>query len=215
MDYLGAGFRIAMEDLRLRGAGNILGEAQSGQIAKVGLDLFLEMLEEEVRRVRGETELRASEPELNFVFEAHIPASCIPDARERLRYYRALSSARDDTTLRELEAEIRDRFGHLPRELETFLGVLRLKQTLSRLRAARAELYPARGVISWGDGAPAVSTEALLAWVARRDGRARLLPPAKLEIRYDTDQPIRVALENTAAELDELLDAAAAKPQES
>jgi len=215
MDYLGAGFKIAMEDLRLRGAGNILGEAQSGQIAKVGLDLFLEMLEEEVRRVRGETEIRASEPELNFVFEAHIPGSCIPDARERLRYYRALSSARDDSALRELEAEMRDRFGHPPRELDTFLGVLRLKQTLSRLRAARAELYPSRAVVSWGDGAPAVSTRALLDWVARRDGRARLMPPAKLEIRYLEAESTRLALENTAAELEELLDTAPAKPQAS
>ncbi|ADU62746.1 MAG: transcription-repair coupling factor [Pseudodesulfovibrio sp.] len=215
MDYLGAGFKIAMEDLRMRGAGNILGEAQSGQIAKVGLDLFLEMLEEEVRRVRGETEIRASDPELNFVFEAHIPGSCIPDARERLRYYRALSSARDEMTLRELEAEIRDRFGHLPDELETFLGVLRLKQTLSRLRATRAELYPARGVISWGEGAPSVSTEALLGWVARRDGRARLLPPAKLEIRYDAAESMRLALENTAVELEELLEPVAVKPQEN
>jgi transcription-repair coupling factor (superfamily II helicase) len=215
MDYLGAGFKIAMEDLRMRGAGNILGEAQSGQIAKVGLDLFLEMLEEEVRRLRGETDVRASEPELNFVFEAHIPSGCIPDARERLRYYRALSSARDERTLRELEAEIRDRFGQLPEELESFLGVLRLKQTLSRLRAVRAELYPGRGVISWGDGAPSVSTQALLGWIGKRGERARLLPPAKLEIRYDAADSMRLALENTAAELEELLDPVAAKPHDS
>lgn len=206
MDYLGAGFKIAMEDLRLRGAGNILGEAQSGQIAKVGLELFLEMLEEEVRRVRGEADTRASEPELNFVFEAHIPGGFIPDARERLRYYKALSSAKDERSLKELEAEIRDRFGHLPKELETFLGVLRIKQALSRLQVDRAELYPGRAVISWGDNAVAASPEVLMGWIGERSDRARLLPPAKLELRYDGTESMRNALEETAVELEILIE---------
>jgi len=207
MDYLGAGFKVAMEDLRLRGAGNILGEAQSGQIAKVGLELFLEMLEEEVRRVRGQADERASEPELNFVFEAHIPGGYIPDSRERLRYYRALSSAGDDRMLTELEAEIRDRFGQLPEPLDTFLGILRLKQTLARLRVARAELYPGRAVMTWADQAVAVSPERLIAWVGQRSDRARMMPPAKLELRYSESESLRRALEDAAVELDEMLDA--------
>lgn len=206
MDYLGAGFKIAMEDLRLRGAGNILGEAQSGQIAKVGLELFLEMLEEEVRRVRGEADTRASEPELNFVFEAHIPGGYIPDAKERLRYYKALSSARDELSLTELEAEIRDRFGHLPEPLETFLGVLRIKQTLSRLQADRAELYPGRAVVSWGDNQVATDPQRLMAWITERQDRAKVLPPARLELRYQKCDTMRQALEETAVELDSLLD---------
>ncbi|MBG0789326.1 MAG: transcription-repair coupling factor [Desulfovibrionaceae bacterium] len=206
MDYLGAGFKVAMEDLRLRGAGNILGEAQSGQIAKVGLDLFLEMLEEEVRRVRGEEDTRASDPELNFVFEAHIPGGYIPDSRERLRYYKALSSTTDEMGLHELEAEIRDRFGPLPEALDSFLGVLRIKRTLSRLQAARAELYPGRVVVTWNDGAAAVSPEALIAWVGGRSGSARLLPPSKLEVRHGEAATMRRALEDTAADLETLLD---------
>lgn len=206
MDYLGAGFKIAMEDLRLRGAGNILGEAQSGQIAKVGLELFLEMLEEEVRRVRGEDEMRASEPELNFVFEAHIPGGYVPDSKERLRYYKALSSAKEEKELRDLEAEIRDRFGPLPGELETFLGVLRLKQTLSRLQAARAELYPGRVVVTWEEQAAAVDPGMLLGWIEERQERAKLLPPAKLEVRYEQSDDMRSALDNTAEELEMLLE---------
>ena len=66
MDFLGAGFQIALEDLRLRGAGNILGEAQSGQIAKVGLDLFMEMLAEEVARLKGEDLRTVRDPEISF-----------------------------------------------------------------------------------------------------------------------------------------------------
>nr|WP_287410213.1 transcription-repair coupling factor [Pseudodesulfovibrio sp.] len=206
MDYLGAGFKVAMEDLRLRGAGNILGETQSGQIAKVGLELFLEMLEEEVRRLRGEAETRASDPELNFVFEAHIPSGYVPDSKERLRYYKALSSASTDLELREFEAELRDRFGPLPEELDSFFGVLRLKQTLSRLQAARAELYPGRAVVTWSDNAIAVSPEKLMQWVAARGDMTRIVPPAKLEIRYGEIDSMRQALEETAIDLEAMLD---------
>ncbi|MBI9078382.1 MAG: transcription-repair coupling factor [Pseudodesulfovibrio sp.] len=205
MDYLGAGFKVAMEDLRLRGAGNILGEAQSGQIAKIGLDLFLEMLEEEVRRIRGEEDTRASDPELNFVFEAHIPGGYIPDAKERLRYYKALSSAKSEMDLREFEAEIRDRFGVMPEELESFFGVLRLKQTLSKMQAARAELYPGRVVVTWSDNAIAVSPEKMIGWVGDRSDRAKILPPSKLEIRYGNADSMRQALEDVAVEFEELL----------
>jgi transcription-repair coupling factor (superfamily II helicase) len=207
MDYLGAGFKVAMEDLRLRGAGNILGEAQSGQIAKIGLELFLEMLEEEVARLRGEEHAGAADTELNFVFEAHIPGGYIPDSRERLRYYRALSSAATDMELREYEAEIRDRFGPLPEPLDAFFGVLRIKRTLSRLQAARAELYPGRMVITWKDNAIAVNPEKLIRWVDTRGEGTRLIPPAKLEIRYNGEHSMREALESTAADLESMLDA--------
>ena len=210
MDYLGAGFKVAMEDLRLRGAGNILGEAQSGQMAKVGLDLFLEMLEEEVRRVRGDQTHRATEPELNFVFEAHIPGEYIPDAKERLRYYKALSSASGEMALRELEGEIKDLFGHLPETLENFLGILRLKQSLSRLQAERAEIYPGRVLISWPESVTAVDPAKLIKWVGEMEDRAKILPPSKLEVRYADAYSLSQALEDVAVELEDLLDASAA-----
>ncbi len=206
LDYLGAGFKVAMEDLRLRGAGNILGEAQSGQIAKVGLELFLEMLEEEVRRVRGEKQARATDPELNFVFEAHIPGDYLTDSRERLRYYKALSAAGSDRELKELEAEIRDRFGVLPEQLETFLGILELKLMLSRLQVERAELYPGRAVLSWGDDVQVLNPQDLIAWVADRQDTTRMLPPSKLEVRYDRSIPVRKALLDLAVELGGLLE---------
>ncbi|WP_147821542.1 transcription-repair coupling factor [Salidesulfovibrio onnuriiensis] len=204
LDYLGAGFKVAMEDLRLRGAGNILGEAQSGQIAKVGLELFLEMLEEEVRRIRGEAGTRASEPELNFVFEAHIPGDYLPDSRERLRYYKALSTATGERELRELEAELRDRFGPLPEQLLCFLGVLELKLVLSRLQVERAELYPGRAVLSWGTDVQVLTPEDLIRWVADRQETARMLPPSKLEVRYVENFQGRAALQALALELESL-----------
>jgi transcription-repair coupling factor (superfamily II helicase) len=183
MDYLGAGFKVAMEDLRLRGAGNILGEAQSGTIGKVGLDLFLEMLEEEVRRLRGgkiETEI---EPELNLGFQALIPEEYVADAKERLHYYKALSSGRDEEGIVEIVDDMRDRFGSLPEALKTFGAVLLIKIDARRLGAVRLDLYEDRAVIHWDETRHSLDPVRLMHWVGERAESARILPPAKLELR--------------------------------
>lgn len=191
MDYLGAGFRVAMEDLRLRGAGNILGEAQSGSIAKVGLDLYLEMLEEEVRRLKGERLTQDTDPELSIHFAANLPQDYITDSTERMRYYKALSSARDNAILEELRGEIRDRFGSLPAEAERFVAVIGLKRLLAKLQVARAELYPNRAVLHWAEGATSVDPARLVAWVQQRPGQARMVPPGGLELRIPEKMSIR------------------------
>ena len=204
LDYLGAGFQVAMEDLRLRGAGNILGEVQSGQIARVGLDLFLEMLEEEVRKLRGGPLKQETDPELSFMFEAHLPADYVPDAKERLRYYKALSTARTELVLEDLAAELRDRFGPLPDAARQFLAVLTVKALLARLQVLKAELSPNRAVLTWGQETSAVTPQALLGWVAGGGRHARLLPPAKLELRYPEGLDVRGGLEYLRTELESL-----------
>lgn len=205
LDYLGAGFKVAMEDLRLRGAGNILGEVQSGQIAKVGLDLFLEMLDEEVNRIRGDGGASASEPEINFVFRAHLPEEFVPDARERLRYYRALSSAKEEARVEELSAEIKDRFGHFPEEVKNFISVLYLKRLLARLQVVKADLFPARVVLSWDDKNSHIDPQKLINWVSERPKKAKLLPPAKLEFRFDSEKGISSGLDEVYKELESLI----------
>ncbi|WP_432736235.1 transcription-repair coupling factor [Maridesulfovibrio sp. FT414] len=205
LDYLGAGFKVAMEDLRLRGAGNILGEVQSGQMAKVGLDLFLEMLDEEVRRLKGDDSASVSEPELNFVFRAHLPEDFVPDGRERLRYYRALSSADTEAKIEELAAEIKDRFGHFPEEVENFISVLFLKRTLARLGVMRADLFPARVVLSWDEKSNPMDPVKLIGWVGDQGESAKLKPPASLEIRFDQALPISCGLDEICKKLESLL----------
>ncbi|OEU71647.1 MAG: transcription-repair coupling factor, partial [Desulfovibrio sp. S3730MH75] len=206
LDYLGAGFKVAMEDLRLRGAGNILGEVQSGQMAKVGLDLFLEMLDEEVRRIKGDDSTVASDPEMNFVFKAHLPEDFVPDARERLRYYRALSSATDEARIEELSAEIKDRFGHFPEEVENFITVLYLKRTLARLGVTRADLFPARVVLTWEESKNPVDPAKLIGWIGDPKNSARLKPPASLEIRFDKESKIAPGLNKICKNLEILVD---------
>ncbi len=206
MDYLGAGFQVAMEDLRLRGAGNILGESQTGHIAKIGLDLFLEMLEDEVRRLKGEPLREETEPELHIGFTAHIPESYIPDAQDRLHYYRALTRQKDDADRNELVSEIVDRYGQLPDAFALFLKVLGLKRLLARLQVVRADLHSTGVKLRWDDQTEAVSPEALVGWVAAHSQRARLLPPSTLEYSYVPEKELAENLDEAVDTLSGLLE---------
>jgi len=200
MDYLGAGFQVAMEDLRLRGAGNILGEAQSGHIARIGLDMFLEMLAEEVRRLKGEPIKERTEPELTLGLPARIPERYVPEASDRLRLYKALSTARSEEGLAELAAEMRDRFGPPPPEVDNFRAVLGFKQVLARLGVARAEIAPTKLTVSFEGEAAAVEPQRLVDFVGARQG-VRLLPPGKIVLPMDQSLPVPEALAFWAREL--------------
>ncbi|HJD96644.1 transcription-repair coupling factor [Mailhella massiliensis] len=204
MDYLGAGFQVAMEDLRLRGAGNILGEAQSGHMARVGLDLYLEMLEDAVARLKGEEELLRTETEINLGLPAHIPDSYIEDAHERLKYYKMLSSATDGAARENVEMEIRDRFGPFPEALETFLSVLVFKARVNELGVARADLWADRVRVTWAEGQKRVRPEDIVRLVMAHRDRIRLQPPATLELSLaEGDSPAR-RLDEALSLLEEL-----------
>jgi transcription-repair coupling factor (superfamily II helicase) len=179
MDYLGAGFQVAMEDLRLRGAGNILGEVQSGHMCRVGLDLYLEMLEEAVARLKGTPEALVGETELTLGLPAHIPATYIEDGRERLRCYKTLTSAVGGAAREEAALALRDRFGPFPPELRNFLAVLDFKQFLTELQVQKADVYADHVRLIWPEGQTAARPERLVDLAARTPG-ARLLPPAGL-----------------------------------
>jgi len=201
MDYLGAGFQVAMEDLRLRGAGNILGEAQSGHIARIGLDMFLEMLADEVRRLKGEPVREHMEPELVLGVDARIPERYVPEASDRLRLYKALSTARTEDGLAERMAEMRDRFGPPPPEVENFRAALVIKQILARLGANKAEIAPNRLVVSFEAEGAAVSPERLVAFVTNHGDGVRLLPPGRLALPLDQQVPLPQAMDVWAREL--------------
>ena len=204
LDYLGAGFQVALEDLRLRGAGNILGEAQSGNIGKVGLDLFLEMLEQEVSKVKGEPVRQESEPELNICFDANIPGDYIVDPKQRLQYYKSLSGAESVERLADWADEIRDRFGPLPDSLDRLIAVLELKRVLACLQVGRADLQTNRVVLTWPDDAQPVEPEKFLSWIQARQDRARFTPPSKLELRFDSKASIAEAIRDLGRELEAL-----------
>jgi len=194
MDYLGAGFQVAMEDLRLRGAGNILGEVQSGQIGKVGLDLFLEMMQEEVGRLKGEGASVSRDPEINIGFSAYIPEDYIPDPAERLKYYRMLSGGTDQQDFDQLAQELQDLFGKLPEELQNFINVLKIKHALRSLGPQRADFMQHKLSIEWSKEAEELDPEKLVQWIEKNSKIARLIPPCRLEIRLDQDTTVLKSL---------------------
>ena len=194
MEYLGAGFQLAMEDLRLRGAGNILGEAQSGNIQRIGLDLFLDMLEEEVARQRGENRVPRREVEVSSTFDAYIPEAYVPEVKDRLRFYDRLAQAGSEAELHEIEQELGDRFGALPPPVSTFLEIVRLKQVFAVLGIEKADIQPGRVILRWEKPPQGAEAERIISWVTARGAKARFRPENAVEALFAGDVPPAQAL---------------------
>ncbi len=204
LDYLGAGFQVAMEDLRLRGAGNILGEVQSGHMTRLGLELFLEMLEQAVSRLKGTGVAQANEVELHIGIPAHIPESYVQDGRERLRYYKALSSAADGAAREEIALGMRDRFGSFGTELANFLAVLNLKQKLNLLLAQKADIFTDKITVHWEKDQDSIDIAKVMYYMSKNQN-LRLLPPASLEVKLEkNDQALNQKLDNIGSLLESL-----------
>ncbi|TWI31533.1 transcription-repair coupling factor [Paracoccus sulfuroxidans] len=146
IDSLGAGFNLASQDLDLRGAGNLLGEEQSGHIKEVGFELYQQMLEETIAKLKsGEIEGTPDDdwaPQLNLGVPVTIPESYIPDLDVRLGLYRRLSGLTTKVELEGFAAELIDRFGTLPREVNTLLLVIRIKAMAKRANIAKLDAGP-------------------------------------------------------------------------
>ena len=141
---LGAGFNIASHDLEIRGAGDLLGNKQSGTIAAVGFELYTKMLEEAVAELRGEPITPPTDPDLTCDVPAYIPDEYVPDTGQRLDFYRRLSLARDEEEIGEVLAEIRDRYGELPDEVQVLADLMVVKALARRLCASTVELSESR-----------------------------------------------------------------------
>ena len=148
LDSLGAGFSLASQDLDLRGAGNILGEEQSGHISDVGYELYQAMLEETISRIRsGDLETPSESdgqwsPQINLGVPVMIPESYVSDLDVRLGLYRRLSSLTTKVELEGFAAELIDRFGPVPKEVNTLLVVMRIKAMCRRAQIARLDAGP-------------------------------------------------------------------------
>ncbi|HAM52811.1 MAG TPA: transcription-repair coupling factor [Nitrospiraceae bacterium] len=127
MSFLGAGFRLAMKDLEIRGAGNFLGPQQSGHIHAVGFDMYVEMLEKAVAELKGGEAKAEIEPSLHFRVAARIPEEYVEDLTIRLSIYRRVATAKSAEDLDNIETEMADRFGSLPEEVKRLLDIMRLK----------------------------------------------------------------------------------------
>lgn len=130
---LGAGMQLAMKDLEIRGAGNLLGGEQSGHIAGVGFDLYLRMVGEAVADFKGEEDTAPAEVKVELPVNAHLPHDYVPGERLRLEMYRNLAQAADDAAVDAVVEELKDRYGPLPEPVEALVAVARFR---NRARAA-------------------------------------------------------------------------------
>ena len=159
---LGAGFRIAALDLELRGAGNLLGGEQSGHIQAVGLDLYVKLLEQTILELRGAAVPDTVRASLNLRSGLRIPPDYVPDTHQRMALYKRLSQVRDAQAVLTLRAEIRDRYGPPPAEVEELVEYAALRQRAEALGVQQVDLATGRSLEVRFGAAPALSPEALV-----------------------------------------------------
>jgi transcription-repair coupling factor (superfamily II helicase) len=144
---LGAGFRIAARDLEIRGAGNILGGEQSGQIAAVGFEMYTKLLEETVREMKGERIEEEVETSMNLGVDIYIPRDYISEENLRMTFYKKIASASTEERLNDIRNEMRDRFGALPENVENLFHFVRVKWYAKHLGVLSIVREGARGVL--------------------------------------------------------------------
>jgi transcription-repair coupling factor (superfamily II helicase) len=179
LSELGSGFKLALQDLEIRGAGNLLGPTQSGHIAAVGFEFYAQMMEKAVKEIRGEEVPDEITPEIDFPLPAFLPEGFVEDPSERLNLYRRLSSCRSEEEVEEIGTELEDRFGRLPEETRNLLDVIRVKILLTRLAIRKLEATPYQICLSFDEGTR-VSPQKVVALMAGGEGKHRLTPDSRL-----------------------------------
>jgi transcription-repair coupling factor (superfamily II helicase) len=181
---LGAGFQVATHDLEIRGAGELLGERQHGAVASVGFETYARILEEAVAELRGEPIKPEHDPEISVDVPAFLPDDYVPDAGQRLDFYRRLAQARTEDDVRATLAELEDRYGPLPEEA-LLLGEVMIDKTLVRtLGALGYELGPARLILSLRSDT-ALDPGKVLKLVQQKASRFKLTPDMRLSYAFD------------------------------
>lgn len=179
LDTLGAGFTLASQDLDIRGAGNLLGEEQSGQMRDVGYELYQQMLEDAIAKIKsGEMEGLSDQdgqwaPSINLGVPVLIPEDYVPDLDVRLGLYRRLSNLHTKVELEGFAAELIDRFGPLPREVNTLLLIVRIKEMCKKAGIARLDGGPKGATIQFHNDKFA-SPQGLVEFITDQKGLAKV-----------------------------------------
>ncbi len=200
---LGAGFRIASHDLELRGAGDLLGGKQSGPIAAIGFEMYTELLEETIDRLRGNERQERIDPEIRLGLSAYLPETYVPDPNQRLQLYQRMAAVEEEDMLFDLLDELRDRFGELPSAAETLFGIMRIRVLLKRLWIELLE-YDGRRLSLLFHAATPVSPEQIRYLVTEQSERYRLGSDYRLSIDIGRQGPTELLI-RTRKELQPLL----------
>jgi transcription-repair coupling factor (superfamily II helicase) len=181
LSELGAGFRIAAQDLETRGAGNLLGKQQSGHIAAVGIDLYTEMMEEAMAELKGEEVTQEPDTQINLRASAFIPETYIGDMSLRLAAYKEISSVEGEEELERIAADLEDRYGALPEEASNLLVIMGVKIAAKRSRVARIDGADRSVNITFA-GDARVPPEKVMALLRKNRGTIRFIPEYTLRI---------------------------------
>ena len=184
---LGSGFRIAAADLEIRGAGNLLGKQQSGNIAAVGLDLYLQMVEQAVHHLKGQDVEEEFEPSLHLNVSAYIPEDYVDDTRQRLSLYKRLSASDRIGDLALLHSETQDRYGPLPDPVERLYEVMQVKLLAKALKLESVDIR--RNILSLKFHDQAKLPDEGIQWLLDRcQDRLQFLSPRSFEIEVLQDE---------------------------
>jgi len=189
---LGAGFRIAALDLELRGAGNLLGRQQHGHIEAIGFDLYVQMLERAVAKLKGEEGAPELRTTMSLGMDVRIPQEYIPSENLRLRTYKRISSVASETERQDVHKELEDRFGPLPKSVENLLEFALLKSMSERLRVAAVERQGSKIALRFH---PETTLEpAAVVNVVRSRKGIKLDPSGVLWMELERGEPVAGAL---------------------
>jgi transcription-repair coupling factor (superfamily II helicase) len=198
LDSLGAGFTLASHDLDIRGAGNLLGDEQSGHIREVGIELYQQMLEDAVAEMRAEKGRRRLEdrdwtPNIGLGLPVLIPDTYVRDLPVRLGLYRRIGALASDAETEAMAAELVDRFGPLPEEVDNLLQVVALKRLCREAGVERLEAGP-KGMVFQFRGNAFRNPAGLVSWLGNKGGLVRLRPDHKLAISREMGVRERISM---------------------
>jgi transcription-repair coupling factor (superfamily II helicase) len=206
LDTLGAGFQLASHDLDIRGAGNLLGEEQSGHIKEVGFELYQQMLEEAVASLKAGITAPVADkwsPQITIGMPVMIPEDYVADLPVRLALYRRLAEIEDERDIQAFGAELVDRFGPLPEEVEHLLQIVAIKALCRQANVEKIEAGPKGAVLSFRDNTFA-DPDRLVAFIHEQGPAARVRPDMKVVFFDDWEDP-QARLRGTAAILRNLV----------
>jgi transcription-repair coupling factor (superfamily II helicase) len=191
LDQLGAGFSIASHDLDIRGAGNLLGEEQSGHVREVGIELYQEMLEDAVSQLRLGGDAEADEqwsPQINIGTSVLIPESYVPDLDVRMALYRRLAGIESAAEIDQFAAELIDRFGALPDEVRHLLDIVAIKALCRQAQVEKIDAGPKGATLSFRNNL-FPNPVGLVRLIAEHQSTMRVRPDQKVVVARDWPTP--------------------------
>lgn len=196
LDSLGAGFQLASHDMDIRGAGNLLGDQQSGHIKEIGVELYQQMLEDAVAAARAGVDFddlpddQSWSPTIALGTSVLIPEGYVPDLSVRMSLYRRLQDLIEPADIDSFAAELIDRFGEYPDEVQNLLDIVTIKQLAKRAGISNVEAGPKGAVLTFHNNTPP-NVDGLMGWMTSKAGAVKLRPDQKLAIIRTWDTPTR------------------------